>query len=196
MKSAKMFGLATLAALMAMAIAGVSSAMAESTALCQQDVEVCKTPITHVHETSVGKARLESSLPTIECNALFLGDALNSGLGNPLTIHGTFAYSSCNNLCTVKEENGPTQIDISSLGGDPASVTYWIFLVRIKCPFINCSFEGFLIGGWENGPLWSFASNGDTEIIHQPLIRESEGCVKAVYLDIVTTPLSATYISS
>ena len=92
MKAIKMIGLAALAALTAMAFVGASSAMAESTTLCSADGSGCG--ITHVHETSVGKAKLLTSFGTTECNVLFLGDA-RAALASPLVIDGTFTYTNC-----------------------------------------------------------------------------------------------------
>src|SRR5690349_18166963 len=56
----KMLGPAVLAALLVMAFAGASSAMAEPTTLCSADENPCseKSVVLHVHETSVGKALL------------------------------------------------------------------------------------------------------------------------------------------
>ena len=55
MNPIKMFGLAALAALMAMAFVGVNSAMGEETALCKADENPCAAEniITHVHETTL-----------------------------------------------------------------------------------------------------------------------------------------------
>ena len=94
MKTIKIFGLAALAALMAMAFVGASSAMAEgSTSLCKVDGATCAAGnlLTHVHEQSVGHA-LFLSIFHRRMRSLILGDTLNGGLGNPLIIHGNFTY--------------------------------------------------------------------------------------------------------
>jgi len=92
-----MLGLAALAALMAMAFVGASSAMAEPTQLCKEDVwleieieneetkelekvkieDECKTPVSHVHETTLegSKGTLLNSISDVLCDVLFLGDA-------------------------------------------------------------------------------------------------------------------------
>src|SRR6478672_6554514 len=83
------------AVLIAMAFLGTSSAMAESTQLCKADESPCAEGkvIKHVHEETLtgAKAKLLSSLGTVECNLLFLGDTLGSG--SPLVIHGHLTYS-------------------------------------------------------------------------------------------------------
>jgi len=196
-KPIKMFGLAALAALMAMAFVGASSAMASSTALCATEGATCASPITHVHETSVGKAKLLSSLPTIECNALFLGDAV-AGLASPVVINGKFTYSSCNNFCSVNEVTGTeAQVKIlKEVGSELASVT-GEGEVHVSCPFINCVYNGEGLEGDARGPLNSPASaNGSVVISAQETNKVSGSCPESAFLDITTTPLSATYLSA
>ena len=196
MKPIKMFGLAALAALMAMAFVGVSSAMATgSTALCASEQATCSSPVTHVHEVSVGKGVLKSSLPTIECNVLFLGDALNSGLGNPLVIHGQFTYTSCNNFCKVKEETANATIEVLKTASELASVT-GEGLVNVTCPFINCNYVGTGLEGHGLGPLTSSQANGSVVLTEQYTEKESGSCPEEAFLTLTTTPLSAPYIST
>jgi hypothetical protein len=200
-KPIKMFGLAALAALMAMAFVGASSAMASgNTALCTADEDPCNGPgtvITHVHESSVGKASILGS-PLIKCNVLFLGDALNSGLANPLTIHGAFTYTSCTNFCHVLEQNGPARIVFLRTGAELANVAPIEFLIHVTCPFgINCYYDGEGLEGHGLGALTS-TPNGSIVIFEQLLTEEfvSEICPEEGALDITTAPLIATYISS
>ncbi len=190
--SIKAFGWAALAALLAMAIVGASSATAESTSLCTGDGSGCG--ITHVHETSVGKAKLKSSLPTIECNVLFLGDTAESS-GAPLVIEGTFTYSSCNNFCSVKEETANATIEVLKTESELAAVPSE-YLVNAKCPFINCNYVGTGLEGHGLGPLTSSQANGSVVITEQNIEKESGSCPEETFLTITTTPLSATYIGS
>ena len=60
----------------------------------------CGSEITHVHEVSVGKAKLLSWFLTVECDVEFEGDSL--GEAGPLVIHGNFTYTNCGS-CTVTE---------------------------------------------------------------------------------------------
>jgi predicted nicotinamide N-methyase len=81
-KSIKMPGLAAIAALMAMAFVGASSAMAtDATALCTEDESPCADAnlATHVHEVSTNKAKLLSNSLNAECDVLFLGDVQADG---------------------------------------------------------------------------------------------------------------------
>jgi hypothetical protein len=187
MRSIKTFGLAALAALLAMAFVGASSAMGELTSLCKADENPCSetNAITHVHETSVGKAALESSLPTIECTVLFLGDG---SLGTPLVISGTFTYSSCNNFCSVKEEGGPAELEVLKTAAELGEVSYQ-FLINVKCPFINCNYIGEGLKGHDLGPLKATHANGEVDITEQNTEKESGSCPEESFLSIETTPL-------
>jgi RHS repeat-associated protein len=189
-----MLGLAALAALMAMAFVGASSAMAESTTLCTGDGSG-PCGITHVHEESVGKEKLLSSI-TVECNVLFLGDAL-SGLASPLAIHGTFTYTNCGS-CTIEEENGPAEIKVLKEGHETAKVT-GEYLFHVECGgFIDCNYNSAGLKGTAKGPLLSTQKNGEVTISGQTTNKETGGflCPATSKLDITTTPLGATYISS
>jgi len=198
-----MFGLAALAALMAMAFVGASSAMAESTALCNVDpgtgaTEVCPAGhlITSVHETSVGKAKLLTSFLTIECDVLFSGTA-RSSLASPLIIDGSFTYTNCGN-CTVTEESGPAEIKILKLGHETADVTGEGLVHSVCGTSLDCSYNGLNLLGTAKGPLLSAQTpdNGEVSLQEQSTSKEAGGflCPKTAKLDIVTTPLSATYI--
>ena len=202
MKPIKMLGLAALVALMAMAFVGASSAMAETTALCGSDASPCGSPLTHVHETTSTKAKIEAEgIPTVECNVLFLSAAapngvLNSGLATTLIIHGTFTYSSCNNFCSVTEGNGPAEIKVLRTGSELASVT-WEYEMHVLCPFYNCWFIGTDLEGHDLGAL-STGGNGSVIFPLQELllVSGSEICPSQSFLTITLKPLSATYISS
>jgi len=189
-----MFGLAALAALMAMAFVGASSAMAEHTSLCASEQALCSSPVTHVHETSVGHALLLSSFATVQCAALFLGDTLNSGLGNPLRIHGTFTYT-CLSGCTATEENGPAEIQVLKEGTELAAVT-GEGLVHVVCG-LNCRYNGIELEGHGLGALASTNGKGEVSIAGATVNKESGFlCPATSALDIVTEPLSTTYIST
>jgi hypothetical protein len=194
-KPIKMLGLAALAALMAMAIAGASSAMAESTSLCAADEAECATPLTHVHETTLTghKAVLKTSLLTVECDVLFLGDALSES-GAPLVIHGTFTYTNCGG-CTATEENGPAEIKVLKEGHETGSVV-GEGLVHVECSGLNCRYNGVGLKGTAKGPLLSTETNGEVSLVKQSTNKEGGlFCPSTSELTITTTPLSATYIT-
>jgi hypothetical protein len=207
MKPIKMFDLAAIAALLAMAFVGASSAMATgSTALCTVDESPCSAGniVTHVHETTLSgaKARLLGN-PEVKCNVLFLGDALNSGLANPLIIHGNFTYTNCEGGCTVEEENGPTEIKVLRGAAELTTITYdnfsSVLLLHLKCLFdIDCYYVGSGLVGHGLGPLTSSELNGSVFLSRQHLDQELPAfpCPELPELDITTTPLAKTYIST
>jgi len=194
-----MLGLAALTALMAMAFLGASSAMAaESTALCGADEAECASPLTHVHEATLAgkKAVLKTSIVTVECDALFLGDALEGLVEEgPVVIHGTFTYTNCGN-CTATEENGPAEVKVQKSGHETATVT-GEGLVHVECSGLNCRYNGTGLNGSGKGPLLSTETNGSVTLTEQSTAKESGlFCPSTSKLTITTTPLSATYISS
>ena len=201
MKTIRMIGLAALAALMAMAFVGASSAMAEKTTLCTADVtefySASACAVTHVHETSVGKMKFLSSVGGSECNVLFLGDV--SSTGAPLVIKGEFTYTNCElggSSCTATEESGPAEIKVLREGHEAAKVTFE-YLIHLVCSgFIDCSYNGVGLAGTGKGPLLSTQKNGEVTLSEQSLNKEAGGflCPKIAKLDITTTPLSPTYI--
>ncbi len=200
MKSIKMFGLAAVTALMAMAFVGVSSAMAEHTALCEEDKALCAEPIEHLHEESAGSVTFLTSALNVSCeNVLFLGDT-RVALANPLVIDGTFTYPEfeCNNKCIVEEENGPAEVKVLREGNELAKVTMeW--LIHVICfGFINCRYNGVGLLGHRLGPLpLPTQPFGEVSMIGKTLNKESGTlCPSVAKLDFVTTPLEPVYISS
>lgn len=203
MKTIKMFAMTAPMVLMAMAFAGVSPAMAESTTLCDQDSGSSLCPeghaITHVHEATLTghKAIVLTTAGNVECDVLFLGDTVTE-LGAPLSIKGNYTYANCGN-CIVIETGGPALIQILKLGHETADETLED-LVTVNCngsPFIKCSYLGEGLLGTVKGPLLSTETNGEMSIQGQVLKRHGGAlCPTMNVLDLVLTPLIATYITS
>jgi hypothetical protein len=192
MKPIKMFGLAMLAALLAMAFVGSSSAMAEYTGLCSEDREKCPE-ITHVHETSVGKAKLLNSVKTVECDALFLGDVTE---GAPAIIKGNFSYSNCNSGCSVTEVSEYSTLKILRESHETASLV-GEGEMHVTCSGINCYYNGEGLKGTGTGALLSTQENGEVSISEQTA-HKTKGllCPSTAKLDITTTPSIKTYIAT
>jgi hypothetical protein len=198
-KPIKMFGLAALAALMAMAFVGASSAMAESTALCTADPGTGASPVcpagkgtTSVHETSVGKAKLLAS-PEVQCNVLFESTKVGAK-GAPQVLEGHFTYTNCG--CTVKEKAGTTaKINILREGHETASVTGEAEII-VTCFGIECTYKGTGLKGTAKGPLLSTEANGEVNLSEQEVTGKGAFCPSKGKLDIKTTPLAAAYIAS
>jgi hypothetical protein len=200
-KPIKMLGLAAFAALMAMALLGASSAMAENTQLCKADESVCAAGnvVSHVHEETLtgAKATLLSSAGNVECKALFLGDTL--GLGAPLVIHGHFTYTECKRgteNCTATETSTDSLISVLKEGHETGKVT-GNGEVNVHCGFfINCTYDGENLVGTAKGPLLS-SPNGSVTIVKQTTHHTAGSfCPATGELDIATMPLEAVYLSS
>src|SRR6185295_3055899 len=184
--------LAVLAAIAAAMFAAPTIANAEETALCGSDLEKCSSPITHVHETSIGFALLLSTFATVECSALFLGDALNKGVGSPLIVKGNFSYT-CESGCTATEENAPAEIEVLREGAELAVVT-GEGLVHVVCG-LNCRYNGVELEAHALGALE--AANGKGEVtIEGAVVNKESGflCPSTSELDVVFEPLQKTYI--
>ena len=205
MRPIKMLGLAALA-LMAMALVGTSSAMAENTALCKVMAgagadEGCTAGnlASHVHEATVAgaPAKLLTTILTVECAFLFLGDVTSTGLvGNPLEISGHFTYSSCTAGCEATEVSTSALIKALKIGHELAEVK-GTAEVLLKCgKAIHCVYNGTGIVGHGLGPLLSTKTNGDVTVTEQTLNRVSGTlCPATLKLDITTTGLEALYIT-
>lgn len=190
MKPTKML---IVAALMAMTAISAPSAMAESTGLCAEDANPCESVVAHVHETSVKKAKLLTTLGTVECEVLFLGDVTE---GAPAVIKGAFTYTSCNLGCTLSEENGPAEVKVLKEGHETASVTGG-GLISLQCALINvhCTYKLTGLNGTDKGPLLSTQTKGEVTFSEQTLTSEGgSSCPSTTKLDITTTPLITTYI--
>lgn len=200
MRSIKMFGLAALVALMAMTVVGAPAAMAEPAALCGLDFEKeeaneeeCE-PIVHVHETSVGKAKLLTSIGTIECETLFLGDEVEEAEAT-LELKGNFTYTNCGS-CEINEENGPAVVRLLYIEHETGEVSVK-GLIKVICgSSINCAFNTEGLKGTVKGALLSTQENGDFSSQGQTINKEVGGflCPKTTKLDITTTPLKSTFV--
>jgi hypothetical protein len=199
LKSIKTTGLVALAVLMAMALIGVSSAMANWTQLCKKDENVCEKEnwVKHIHK--VGNAKLLFGLlGTVECDVLFLGEVL--ALGAPLTIHGNFTYAKCQRdgeACEVIQESEKALLFALKQGGELAKVTEQKHEVRVECGFlIKCTYGGENLEGHGLGAL-STTSNGETRFEEQALHKKAGNflCSAEVKLDHLSTPLESVYIA-
>jgi hypothetical protein len=118
-------------------------------------------------------------------------------------IDGTFTYTNCTfagSSCTATEENGPAEILILKEGHETGKVTYELLIHLVCGSSIDCSYNGTGLVGTAKGPLLSAQTpdNGEVSLSEQSLTKETGGflCPKTTKLDITTSPLSATYISS
>jgi hypothetical protein len=196
-KPVKKFGMLAAAIVCAMALLGPSTAMGESTALCEADQSPCGSPVSHIHYVATNLEILTSTMD-YNCDALFLASV--SELGAPQVLEGQFTYANCNHSCSREEVNGPTVLDLLKTGHESAEVTEDKENgsgIHSMCSLINCvySFEGLV--GSTKGPLLSINSNGEISWNGQTLVHTSGTiCPTEAHLDATFVPLSATYISS
>jgi hypothetical protein len=186
-------------ALVFLALAIPAVATAESTALCKEDPGEASCPkvkvATHVHVVSTTKSKVETNWLTVECDTLFLGDGLTES-GEPLLIQGNFTYSNCGS-CTVKEENGPSEIKVLKEGHETATVT-GEGLVHVVCgSSLDCSYIGTGLSAAAKGPLLASHKNGEVSLSSQTVTKEAGGflCPKSNKLTLLLTPLEALYIT-
>jgi len=206
MKSFKVLGLILSCALAAMMLFGASPTMAESTALCKEDPvpflgEVCPEAkrISHVHAATKTKAAILSSIATVLCDVLFLGDVTSANnLGNPLNVLGHFTYSSCKEesggSCIATELSADTLLKELKLGHELADVTYSIEF-EVKCAFWGCIYNPIDITAHALGPLLDSVENGEVRVSKQSLTKVGGVlCPRLADLDLLLYPLEPTYI--
>ena len=142
-----------------------------------------------------------TSIGTVECTPLYLGPKVLSISTPPLSIHFEASYTKCTlggSSCTVTEENGPGELKLLKEGHETASAT-GEFLIHVACgALLDCSYNGTGLRGTAKGPLLSTQANGELSFVEQALTKEVGGfiCPKSAKLDLTTTPLTASYITS
>jgi hypothetical protein len=167
----KMFGLAAIAAVAAMAFIGASSASANGpTALCKVATEPCPAGslIANVHlintAGTVGILLGNGPELTILCLTI-LGQGTVGALGNPQIITTTaLTFTNCgtnaaHNNCTITTTELP-QLNLLRTGAGVGTVTSVNGLTRVKCTIIfeiDCTYTG---AGLKFGVKSSGGTNG------------------------------------
>jgi len=176
MRLIKMLGVSAIAAVIAMAFLGASSATATNTALCKEDVitqagEVCPEAnrIHHVHAVSVSPTgvqglfvKLLNNIITVECEALFLGDVTSAAnLGNPLALKGTFTYPTCNGGCTMQQVSPTATVTILKTAQELGEVRYVAEILEQCGAVLHCVYDGSGLVGHVLGGLATGATLGE-----------------------------------
>jgi len=164
----RMLGLAGVAAMVAMALAGASSAMANATSivLCEKAELVCETPFPNP-TTTVGHAvnpEVKTSLGTVVCKKSLAELTLLNNLGTLLTAHVlALTFEECalgKTACTVTinalglvsyTKSGALTAYARSTGGTKATV--------VCGSLINCKYGG------EPTLLVHSSTNGETKLL-------------------------------
>lgn len=153
--------------------------------------------VTHLHEVSVGRARLLTDTFSLECEALFLGDVKPGG--NSLAVirvEGFYTYTNCTGDCVFTEENIPTEIRISGLGHETRGGLGYS-LVHVDCPaFINCTYKSPGMHGSGADASLARSKTGELSFEEQPTLKESGMfCLdNGGKLDIRTAPTHPIYV--
>ncbi len=162
MRPIKMFGLAALAAVAAMAFVGATSASATNTQLCKVHTSLaCPAgeAVTSHHMVlasgTVGKLLGEAI--NVLCLSILI-DATPLGLANPQSIHTlSFTFTGCgtgstHNNCTVTTQELPLA-DLLKTGLEEGVLKFTNGRLRTQCPSLgmDCVYDGegmeFAVGG-------------------------------------------------
>jgi hypothetical protein len=195
----KTFGLAAIAALAAMAFVGASSASASTTALCSVNESPCAAGnlVTHVHYVDPSPILL--STINVQCNALFLGDALGLVTNGPVLVHGSFTYTNCNEGCEVEDLKGGlilvlrTAANLGEVKGDGFEISVTCLGV-IECEYTGANLVGHGLGA--NLPTTA----GDVSISEQQVDHKSRSildiCPAKAKLDAKFVSLADMYLTT
>jgi hypothetical protein len=203
-----MFGLAVVAAIAAMAFVGASSAMAENTAICDEDPAggalACPSGhlVQHVHYVASG-AKLLNALHEVVCDALFLGDVLSPFLGAPLHIEGNFTYSNCSTGCEAKQVSSTILIEVLKTAPELANVT-GKGEVLVNCvsiigkTLIHCIYNGKNLTGHALGGLTTTAAEKGHVTFTNAVVEKVSGilCPNTAELDALFESLNKEYLKS
>ena len=212
MRLVKMLCLASIATVAVIAIAGVPSAIAGNTLLCQKNTESltptageCE-PVAELHLITVSskgteeaKGSLLSSIFNVECKALVTAKEPSAGLAKegPVTFSNVvLSYSSCN-FCTTTVVTQGT-ISIQKTGAELGLVTATGFVVKVNCPFFfDCDYnpEG-LAGHMSAGPEGKahVTYSEDAANLAQDLKALAGSCPEVALLDALFQSLSPIYL--
>jgi hypothetical protein len=200
MRLAKMFGLAAIAAVAAMAFIGASPASALSTQLCSQlSVNTgCGTPTTSVHWVSTEAAKILNPTLILECSVLFASTSVGA-LGTPAqTIKGHFTYTGCKSAlgsCSAQEVSSEAILAVEKTGTEEAKMTGSWEVLAFCSGFIHCVFTSTGVVATIKGSDSASAKAGHISIVDQVLGHLSGAlCPASAKLDLLMQPLSAFYI--
>jgi hypothetical protein len=202
MRLIKMLGLAVIAAAVAMAFAGASSALAESTALCAEDSAGSTCPsgklVSHVHMVDPALQML-NSIQNFTCEVLYLGNIENPTLlGNPLEAIGKLTITNCAAGCEVKEVSSEGEGNILKTGTELATITME-GEVLAKCALVlHCVYNAKkLVGHVLGGLTTNAAERGHLTFSNAPVEKVSGLlCPNNTSMDALFESLEKFYIRS
>jgi len=200
MKLARMIGLASVAIAVAMALVGVSPAMAETTALCKVDEDPCKeaNQVTEVHFIAHNNVNILSPIQgkyDYGCDGLL--SATVSKLGETQTLEAqSLIYTSCGQGCTRTTETLGT-FSVLKTGNELAEITANGFETKVSCSgFSNCTYAFEEQVGTLEGAL--LTENGHITYYKAPLekVGGSFLCPTEALFDALFEASEPIYVSS
>jgi hypothetical protein len=196
MKLARLIGLMCVAAMATFALAGSSTAMAETTALCSVEEVPCEES-NHIKKIGFEADDLTvlTSVMDYKCDSSFSANV--SELGEPQTLEVTaMEYTSCDQGCTRTVTELGT-FTVSRTGEEVGEVAGSGFKVVVKCgSLINCTYTfDELIGTIQGASLTG--DNGHITF-SEALFIKSSGilCPKTAKLDALFIASEPVYVSS
>jgi len=199
MGSIKKVGLMLVTAVATMALIGVSSAMAETTALCKADESPCKeaNQVTEVSFEANNNISILSPLEGgygYECNAALSATVSQLGETQTLTAQ-SLTYSSCNKGCTRTTEMLGT-FTVLKIGVEKAEIVANEFTVKVSCSgFSNCVYASEGLTGTLKGDL--LTENGHITYFEAPLkLVSGVFCPKEALFDALFESTEPIYVSS
>ena len=200
MRLIKMFGLAAITAVAAMAFIGASSASAQETSLCSSNeggALACADGVNSVHFIDPSAELL--SVVDITCNALLSG-TIADDLDSPLEVTVTeLNYTGCvrenGSKCTVTTEVKGT-IDVLKTAADLAEVTGLGTEVHVQCGIlINCTYGAKALVGHGLSPT---AGNNGLVTSEEATVTSTKGgfCPASAKLDALFESLTALYVKT
>ena len=199
MKLVRMIGLGLIAAVAATALLGASSAMAETTALCEVDEDPCEeaNQVTEVNYEAEDLYVL-TSVMEYECDASL--SATVSKLGETQTLEAQeLVYTNCREGGQSCSRTATELGTFSVLRTKPelAEIAGSGFKISVKCgALINCTYAFNGLTGTVKGPLLT-GDNG--HILYQEANLEKVGgiaCPNEAKLDAVFVASSPVYVES
>lgn len=205
MSLAKIIRLASVTAIVALALTAISGASASTLniAACKVDQLTCesKNIITHLHDESSNGVLL-TSIHNVTCKVLGLGDVLSSGGLAHLTLiaSGKSTFSNCKTpgggSCEVQELNGPAVSEIMAIGSEEAEVVGEGEILVGCNSGMHCVYSAEELNRQIFGAL-AKEPNGEGTMHEQAISRVSGFfCPETSKMDALAKPSTPLYLSS
>jgi hypothetical protein len=202
MSPKKIFGVLVMAVVASTALIGTSSALAESTQLCENDAGTpaeCKEPMEVHYVTPEGEPGvMETSVLTFKCDILYNAE-VKLGLANPviLNVPSTgLVISNCTGGCTATTLAG-AETKVLKEAAELASAISTGFEIEVKCTsIIKCVYGSEGLVAHMLGPLVT-GDNGHVTY-SKAAVKKVKGllCPSSATMSMLLVALHPVYIKS